>query len=260
MYLQPWRTSLSRALKFADRLFCYPEQAPSDPSAGLEMFPHPARLRDIVPLKSIEFQVLCDFDARGAVEGSHEPIFVFKEEKTNIRALLWLFKILKCQDSANRHRLNIVLKWKDIRFTRPQALVLECHGGLGNSYAHTEDLEHPTKVTIPDDLGIKERYMQVTEEGLDLWTGYLIESEARNSLSDAQKAEVPKSKYWAPMPNDATKTFKIGMSPPPLYQQRNTTLQYFRKQLVTSNLFPVVRHCLPFAESCDRPPYSMSTD
>jgi hypothetical protein len=88
IYLQPWRDSLSRALKFADRLFCYPEQAPLESSAGLEMFPHPARLRDVKPRRSIEFEVLCDLDDRGAVGGSHQPIFGSKEEKTNIRALL----------------------------------------------------------------------------------------------------------------------------------------------------------------------------
>jgi hypothetical protein len=203
--------SLSRALKFADRLFCYSEHAPSDPSASLDMFPHPARLRDIKPPKSIEFEVLCHFDHRGAVEGSHQPIFGSREEKTNIRALLWLFKILKCHYPENRHRLNIALKWKDIRFSRPQALALECHGGLENDYAHREDPEYPTKVAIPNGLGIKERYMQVIEEGLDLWRGYLIESDTRSSLSDAQKAEVPKSKHWASMPSDATKTLRIGM-------------------------------------------------
>jgi hypothetical protein len=186
MYVPPWRTSLSRLLKFADRLFCYPEQAPLDPSAGLEMFLHPARLRDIVPPNSIESEVLCDFDPRGAVGGSHEPIFVSKEEKTNIRALLWLFKRLQCHNPDNRHRLNIVLQWKDIRYTRPNALVLECHGGLKNIYAYAEDIEFPTKAAIPNGLGIKERCMQVIEEGLDLWKGYLIEKETRDERREAR--------------------------------------------------------------------------
>jgi hypothetical protein len=53
--------------------------------------------------------------------------------------------------------------------------------------------------------------MQVIEEGLNLLTGYLIEKETRNLLSDAQKAEVPKSEYWAPMPAGALKAFRIGM-------------------------------------------------
>jgi hypothetical protein len=107
--------------------------------------------------------------------------------------------------------LDVALKWKDIRYTRPQALVLECHGGLENNYAYKEDPEHPTKVAIPNGLGIKERYMQVIEEGLDLWRGYLTESDTRNSLSDTQKAEVQKDKFWAPIPDNATKTFRIGM-------------------------------------------------
>jgi hypothetical protein len=103
-------------------------------------------------------------------------------------------------DWYSRHRVLAAL-----------AFILECHGGSENNYAYKEDPEHPTKVAIPDGVGIKERYMQVIEEGLDLWRGYLTESDTRNSLSDDQKAEAPQSKYWAPIPDDATKTFKIGM-------------------------------------------------
>jgi hypothetical protein len=208
-YEQPWRTSLRRMLKFANRLFCYPEQEPFDPNARREEFPHPARLRDIEPPKSIEFEVLCHFDFRSA--GKRIPLFRTRAEITNIRALLWLFTVLKCHHPENRHRLDIVLKWKDQRYTRPKALILECHGGAENSYAYREDPKYPTKAAIPDGLGIKERYMQVIEEGLNLLTGYLIEKETRSLLSDAQKAEVPKSKYWAPMPADAPKAFRIGM-------------------------------------------------
>jgi hypothetical protein len=136
MYLQPWRMSLKRMLKFAHRLFCYPEDAPLDPDASREGFPHPARLRNVNPPKSVEFEVLCIFDHKGAVDGAHKPIFRTREEITNIRALLWLFKILKCQHPENRHRLDIALKWKDIRYTKPKALVLEYHGGQESIYAY----------------------------------------------------------------------------------------------------------------------------
>jgi hypothetical protein len=154
-YEQPWRTSLRRMLKFANRLFCYPEQVPLDPNARREEFPHPARLRDITPPKSIEFEVMCHVGYQGP--GRHIPSFQTRAEKTNIRALLWMFTVLKCHHPENRHRLDIVLKWKDQGYTRPKSLVLECHGGAENSYAYREDPEYPTKVAILDGLGIKER-------------------------------------------------------------------------------------------------------
>jgi len=211
VYLQPWRRSLERVLKFSHRLFCYPEQEPENPMAGREESPHPARLRDVMPPKSIEFEVLCHFDHRGIIGHANRSIFRSKEEIINIRAMLWLFKVLKCHRPENRHRLNIVLKWKDIRYTKPKVEALECYGASENIYTYQEDPDHPTKAEIPDGLGIKERYMQVIEEGLTMWSGYCLERETRESLTEAQKSETMRSLYWAPCPHDAPSTFKIGM-------------------------------------------------
>lgn len=70
--------------------------------------------------------------------------------------MLWLFKVLRCHRPGNRHRLNIVLKWKDIRYTKPKVIALECYGAKENIYTYQEDPDHPAKAVIPDNLGIKE--------------------------------------------------------------------------------------------------------
>lgn len=180
-YEQPWHTSMRRMLRFAQHLFCYPEQNPSDPNASPRDFPHPARLRDFnSPPQSVEFEVLCKFDPNL----SGRSIFRDMEEKLNIRALLWLFKTLKCHHAQNRHRLNIVLKWKDIRREVLKYPILECAGGSENHYA---DKDEKSKAAIPFGLGIQERYMEVINEGLVIWTTYLLERERLASMTQEQR-------------------------------------------------------------------------
>ncbi|KAH0372579.1 hypothetical protein KCU65_g1008, partial [Aureobasidium melanogenum] len=181
---QPWRKSMKRMLKFAQRLFCYPEQNPSDPNASPKEFPHPARLRDFnSPPQSIEFEILSTVDESTlGLTISDEP-----EEHLNMCALLWLFKILKCNHPENRHRLNIVLKWKDARYGLLDYPVLEDEGASENIYANKDE---KTKAAIPFGLGIRERYMEVIEEGLALWTAYLLEREKLVPMTKEQRANL----------------------------------------------------------------------
>lgn len=196
-YEQPWHTSMRRMLKFVQRLFWYPEQDPSDPNADPRDFPHPARLRDWnSPPQSIEFEILCRFDPN--LPGRN--IFKSREEYLNLRALLWLFKLLKCHHVENRHRLNIVLKWKDIRYGPLKKPILECKGGSENIYA---DKDEKTKAAIPLGLGIQERYMEVINEGLVIWTTYLLERERVASMTQDQRNNLP------PVPN-TPKTISLG--------------------------------------------------
>lgn len=179
---QPWRKSMKRMLKFAQRLFCYPEQNPSDPNASPKEFPHPARLRDFnSPPQFIEFEILSmvDEDTFGLTI-SDGP-----EENLNMCALLWLFKILKCNHVENRHRLNIVVKWKDACYGLLDHPVLEDEGASENIYANKDE---KTKAAIPFGLGIRERYMEVIEEGLALWTAYLLEREKLVPMTKKQRA------------------------------------------------------------------------
>jgi hypothetical protein len=53
--------------------------------------------------------------------------------------------------------------------------------------------------------------MQVIEEGLEMWSGYLLDREVRDSLSDAQKAEGLHGKHWVPIRDSVPRTVKIGM-------------------------------------------------
>lgn len=183
-YEQPWHTSMRRMLRFAQHLFCYPEQDPSDPNANPRDFPHPARLRDFdSPPQSVEFEVLCKFDPNL----SGRVIFRDMEEKLNIRALLWLFKTLKCHHAQNRHRLNIVLKWKDIRREVLKYPILECAGGPENHYANKNE---NSKAAIPFGLGIQERYMEVINEGLIIWTTYLLERERLALMTQEQRDDL----------------------------------------------------------------------
>lgn len=186
-YEQPWCTSMRRMLKFAKRLFCYPEHNPSDPNARPQDFPHPARLRDLHLInlpQSIDFEVLCKFDP----QFPERDIFRDMEERVNIRALLWLFKTLKCHHVQNRHRLNIVLKWEDIRCELLEDPILECRSGPENIYANKDE---NSKAAIPFGLGIQEKYMEVTNEGLIIWTTYLLERERLVPMTKLQRKRLP---------------------------------------------------------------------
>ncbi|THX24150.1 hypothetical protein D6D10_10182 [Aureobasidium pullulans] len=181
---QPWRTSLSRMLRFTDRLFCYPATSPQDLSLSAEYHPHPAKLRDYVRAPrapenladdrpNIEFEVLCPFNHNDDEDYSFWQEF----ESTTIhtfRALMWLFDTLECYRPENRYRLVITPKWKDVKIKDPltKSPSLEWKGHKENIYAKKDPA---TKATIPDGLGIKERVMDVINEGLEIWGAFRIE-------------------------------------------------------------------------------------
>ncbi|KAI5247029.1 hypothetical protein E4T42_06124 [Aureobasidium subglaciale] len=113
----------------------------------------------------IHFEVLCPYTRDLFVDGEldYKPEFKRPEGIYTMRALLWLFRELQCYKPENRRLLVISPTWKD-------------------ALNHYATIDPTTKTAIPPGLGIKERYMQIIEEGLAVWSAYLIELDRLHSI------------------------------------------------------------------------------